>query len=101
MTDKKQRLPKNAAKVEFIIHSETIKALLSEGFNLRNVYNKLHKLDNFTMSYFTLCALYRKTVKKENNKEQIKPTAAPKIASAPAASKKFTRPEDVDRGSLF
>jgi len=101
MTSERQRLPKNAAKVEFIAHAETIKSLLNEGYNLRNIYNKLRTFHNFSMSYFTLCAWYRKTFKDEKNKEQKKPVIKLQTPSAPVASKKFTRPEDVDRGSLF
>ena len=101
MTSERQNLPRNAAKVEFIAHVETIKAMLSEGYNLRNIYNKLRELQNFTMSYFTLCHWYRKAIKEIKHKEQIKPKVMPKIPSAPVAPKKLTRPEDVDRTSLF
>ena len=105
MGNKKQALPKNAGKVEFIVHADTIRSLLNKGYNLRNIYNKLCKLHNFSMSYFTLCYWYRKTIKEikadEKVKEQTKPMITPKIHSAPAAPKKLTRPEDIDRSSLF
>ena len=81
MTSERQNLPRNAAKVEFIVHAETIKSMLSEGYNLRNIYNKLRELDNFSMSYFTLCSWYRKTIKEVNRKEQIKPKIMPKITA--------------------
>ena len=100
MTSKRQRLPKSAAKVEFIIHAETVKSMLQSGFNMRNIYNKLCELHNLSMSYFTLCALSRKTFKEEKNKERAKPMTPP-TSSIPASPKRLTRPEDVDRGSLF
>jgi hypothetical protein len=108
MTNERRTLPKNAGKVEFIAHAETIKSLLNEGYNLRNIYNKLRQLDNFTMSYNTLCDWYRKTIKEEKSKGQVKKTATPPatqkmpaISSSPAAPQKLTRPEDIDRGTLF
>jgi len=101
MTSERQKLPKNAAKVEFIVHAETIRALLNEGYNLRNVYNKLRELHNISMSYFTLCDWYRRTFKEEKNNERTKHIMTPKIPSAPAVPKKLTRPEDIDRSSLF
>ncbi len=101
MTRKRQRLPKNAAKVEFIAHLETIKSLLDEGYNLRNIHNTLCERHNLSMSYFALCAWYRKLIKEDNGKKQEKPKVTPKIPSASAAPKKLTRPEDVDRDTLF
>ena len=101
MTSERHNLPKNAAKVEFIVHAATIKSMLHEGYNLRNIYNKLRELHNLSMSYFTLCAWYRKTCKEEKINERAKPVVTPKIPSAPAAPKKLTRPEDIDRASLF
>jgi 3-phosphoglycerate kinase len=101
MTSERQRLPKNAAKVQFIAHLETIKSMLNEGYNLRNIHNKLCELSEFSMSYFTLCDRYRKSVREVKNKEQAKPVITPKIPSAPAVPKKLTRPEDIDRDTLF
>jgi hypothetical protein len=101
MTRERQGLPKNAAKVEFITHSATIRSMLDEGYNLRNIYNKLRELHNLSMSYFTLCAWYRKIFKEEKGKKQAKPMIPAKTSSVSATPKKLTRPEDVDRGSLF
>ena len=101
MTSERQNLPRNAAKVQFIAHAEAIKSMLNEGYNLRNIYNKLRELQNFSMSYYTLCHWYRKAIKEVDNKPQVKPTIAPKTPSMPAAPKKLIRPEDVDRNSLF
>ena len=101
MTSERHNLPRNAAKVEFIAHAETIKSMLNEGYNLRNIYNKLSEFQNFSMSYFTLCHWYRKAIKEVHSKEQIKPKIVPKIPPVPIAPKKLSRPEDVDRNSLF
>lgn len=107
MTQGRQRLPKNAAKVEFIAHLETIKSLLDEGYNLRNIHNKLCERHNLAMSYFALCAWYRKIIKEESgkkeesSKKQEKTKPVLKMPAIPSAPKKLTRPEDVDRGTLF
>jgi hypothetical protein len=73
MTKERQSLPKNAAKVEFITHAETIRSMLDEGYNLRNIYNKLRELQHLSMSYFTLCFWYRRTFKEDRKKERTKP----------------------------
>jgi hypothetical protein len=101
MTSERQNLPKNAAKVEFIAHVEEIRSLLGEGYNLRNIHNKLRELHNLSMSYFALCDWYRRTLKEEKNTERAKPIMTPKMPSAPVVQKKLTRPEDIDRNSLF
>jgi hypothetical protein len=105
MTNERQNLPKNAAKVEFIAHTETIRSMLSEGYNLRNIHNKLRELHNLSMSYFALCDWYRRTLKEEKSKEQAKPTITPKTPSmstpTSVVQKKLTRPEDIDRDTLF
>jgi len=101
MTSERQRLPKNAAKVEFVPHGETVKSMLHDGYNMMNIYNKLCDLHNISMSYFTFCALVRKLLKEEKDQEQRKPIISPKISSVSVAPKKFTRLEDIDRGSLF
>jgi len=60
MTQTRQCLPRNAAKVEFIIHAETVKSMLNAGFNLRNIHAKLVEMHNISMSYYTLCYYVRK-----------------------------------------
>ena len=81
MTQTRQNLPKNAAKVEFIIHAETVKSMLRSGFNMRNIYNKLREEQNISMSYYTLCYYVRKIHEERQNKglaeqqqQLIKPT---------------------------
>ncbi|GHV49839.1 hypothetical protein FACS1894168_0150 [Deltaproteobacteria bacterium] len=104
MANERQRLPKNAARVEFMPHAESIKSMLNSGFNIRNVYNKLCQLHNLSMSYFTLCSLVRKYLKEEKLKEvekPILPPVMPKLPPTQPTSRKLTRPEDVDRNSLF
>jgi len=101
MTNERQRLPKNAAKVEFVPYGDTVKAMLNAGYNMMNIYNKLRDIHNISMSYFTFCALTRKLLKEEKGCEQRKPLVPPKIPSVSVAPKKFTRLEDIDRGSLF
>ena len=101
MTSERQRLPKNAAKVEFISHSETVKYMLNAGYNMRNIYNKLRDIHGISMSYYTLCALTRNLLKEQKESEQGKSIIPLNIHTAPSTSKKFTRLEDIDRGSLF
>jgi len=68
MTRTRQGLPKNAAKVEFIIHAETVKSMLNAGFNLRNIHTKMVEMHNISMSYYTLCYYVRKIHEKQQGK---------------------------------
>jgi hypothetical protein len=52
MTHERQKLPKNAARVEFIPHIEAIKSILNSGFNIRNIYKKLCELHNLHVIFY-------------------------------------------------
>ena len=104
----RQKLPKNAAKVEFIRVREDVKSMLNTGYNLRNIHAKLVELYGISMSYYTLCLHVRKLNQERQGGEQAaqqlsfppKPTIPPKMPSTSTGTK-VTRPEDIDHGSLF
>jgi hypothetical protein len=106
MSSTRQKLPKNAAKVEFILLREEVKSLLNAGFNLRNIHAKLVENHNLAMSYLTLCYYVRKLHEERQGGEYAgqcapaKPAPLPKLPASPSNSK-VTRPEDIDHGKLF
>jgi hypothetical protein len=108
MRNARQKLPKNAAKVEFIRVREDVKSMLNAGYNLRNIHAKLVELHNIAMSYYTLCLHVRKLNKKGQCGGQAaqQPSSPPKPAMPPklpptSTGTKVTRPEDIDHGELF
>jgi methionine aminopeptidase len=103
MTNTRERLPKNAAKVEFIRNSEDIKSMLKAGYNLRNIYAKLVEIHSLAMSYYTLCAYSRKFIKNKEQQDQSVPQqqSIPKVPLVTPSSAKVTRPEDIDHRALF
>jgi hypothetical protein len=107
MTNARQKLPKNAAKVEFIRVREDVKSMLNAGYNLRNIHAKLVELHDIAMSYYTLCLHVRKLNQEGQGSGQIthqplspKPAMPPKPPSTSTGTK-VTRPEDIDHGALF
>ena len=102
----RQKLPRNAAKVEFIRLREDVKSMLNAGFNLRNIHAKMMELHNISMSYFTLCHYVRKIHEERRNAEQqpfvpARPAPLPKHSPVSPSNSKVTSPEDIDHGKLF
>jgi hypothetical protein len=104
----RKKLPKNAAKVEFIRLREDVTSMLNAGYNLRNIHAKLVELHNISMSYYTLCLHVRKLNHERRDGGQLaqQPSSQPKPAMPPkmppnSSGAKVTRPEDIDHGALF
>ena len=99
---KKQKIAKNAGKVQFLANKDVIREMLSQGHNYRNIYECLVKEYHVTMSYHTFCFWMRNTTKQ--NPEKIfekNPTVLPKILAGTKPQDKFMRPEHVDTKDLF
>lgn len=86
MNKKNKRIARNQGKVEFLANLGEIQAMLEQGYNKRNVHEKLLEKGRITMAYYTFCANYRSFAK---NKTLIKPfqspVASPIVQSPPSS----------------
>lgn len=101
MDSKKQKLPRNAAKTEFMTVHEKVISMLSEGLNKFNIYTILTEKHLIAMPYRTFCWNLQQLVPPERKKKKtIKP--APRVPLTVTAPKTgFLKPEDVDVKKLF
>ena len=107
-----KRIARNGARIELIACRETVEALMAQGLDKKKIHTRLTESGQFTMSYDAFCKLVIKVALNGLPLQTLspptsppppaeKPTIAPKLPSVPAAPKKLTRPEDVDRTTLF
>jgi len=94
------------ARVDFIACKETIDSMLAQGFSRKLIHEKLISEGRCSMNYITFCEFIRNAEKVPPPQTPAPPHAAKPIIeqknpSTPVAPKKLTRPEDVDRTSLF
>jgi hypothetical protein len=92
------------AKIEYLACKEEVESMLAKNFNPKLIHEKLTKEGRFTMAYPSFTQILRNAERKHpaaKPSHAAKPAITPKTLSAPAAPKKLTRPEDVDRDSLF
>lgn len=107
MSTNRQKIARNAAKVEFIANAEEIMSMLSKGFNKRNTYDTLIEKGRLTMSYRSFCWNLQQfeNPQKEKKKKSVVSTLTPAAPSSPilVASKKqgFGQIEDVDMDKLI
>lgn len=68
------RIRTGQGKIEYFAHKGEIEKLLSEGYTIMLVYEKMHKERKISMSYKTLCYLLgNNTRKRSPKKEKITP----------------------------
>lgn len=106
-----KRIARNGARIELIACRETVEALMAQGLDKKKIHTRLTESGQFTMSYAAFCKLVIKVALNGLPVQTLsppispppaeKPTITPKLPSALVAPKKLTRPEDVDRTSLF
>ena len=68
MAEQAMRIAKSLGKVEFLANFEEINAMLTDGYNYRNIHSKLASEGKFTMSYFTFCH-YIRALNADNNRK--------------------------------
>ena len=107
-----RRIARNGARIELIACREAVEALMAQGLDKKKIHTRLTESGQFTMSYAAFCKLVLKVALNGLSVPTLMPPASPppsaakpihepKIPSLPVAPKKLTRPEDVDRTSLF
>jgi hypothetical protein len=91
------------AKIQYKASKETIASLLAQGFNQKMIYDKLTEEGCFTMAYSSFTQILRNAERKFPPAKSAKaaPSPADSRQPSPVPQKKLTRPEDIDRGSLF
>jgi hypothetical protein len=102
------------AKIEYRDCKEMIDSMLAQDFSPKLIHEKLTAEGRFTMAYPSFTQILRNA---ERTIPSSKPTPVappaspplqsansiktPKTSAAPVVQKKLTRPEDIDRNSLF
>ena len=99
------------ARVDFLACKETIDSMLAQGFSKKLIHERLIADGRCSMNYITFCEFIRNADKPAllpahtppapSPAHMANPTIPPKLPSVPVAPKKLSRPEDVDRDSLF
>ena len=107
-----RRIAKNGARIELIACRDTVEALMAQGLDKKKIHTRLTESGQFTMSYAAFCKLVIKVALNGLPVQTLsppapspppseKPSITPKLPSVPVTPKKLTRPEDVDRTTLF
>lgn len=99
--ESKQKIARNAGKVQFLARREVINEMLSQGYNYRNIHDRLVSEHQATLSYHCFCFWMRHfTARKlENTVQKNLTTFAPSTVGTD--TNRFMRPENVKPEGLF
>ncbi len=98
--ESKPRIARNAGKVQFLARKEVIRDMLSQGYNYRNIHERLVKEHQATMSYHTFC-FWMRYFMAQAGKTVEKNTTTLALSTTGTTAGKFMRPEDVSKEGLF
>ena len=108
MSSTRQKLARNAAKVEFKLIRDDVLSMLDDGFNLRNVHAKMLEKRNIAMSYFTLCYYVRKIQEERQAGQQsfvpakpAAPTPQRQTGIIKSGPTPFPDPKNIDPKTLI
>ena len=99
--ESKPRIARNAGKVQFLARKEVISEMISQGYNYRNIHDRLVQEHQATMSYHTFCFWMRSFTAKQPEKAVAKYSTTLAPSTTGTAPSKFMRPESVNSKELF
>lgn len=79
----KALMRRSMARVEFLCCTESIEAMLQQGFSKRLIYERLKEEGRISMAYVTFCKLIAKAMNSELAVQSLRP--APKPVTPPPA----------------